>query len=373
MATVALTARYLDQLKSHGKRYEVFDAIVPGLAIRVSASGRKTFTLYYRHHRRLRRVGARALSGRPLAKRRGRSRRSIAAASLMAPIPPARSRRSTRRTTTRCRRSTSCIADGRRRSCAAGPRCAASWRRKSCRSGGIGRSRISGAGHPRARGARRRRRPRSRAIACWNGSPRCSRLRVDQDWIEANPAWRIKKPGQERSRDRVLTRDELRELWPALHETEAKNADGSAKPRLSETLNDAFLVMLLTAQRCGEVCQMQWQEVDLATGWWSIPRRRLEESRPASGAADADGPGNPASGGQRRRTRTIGTCSRTIVIPAWPIGRRRPRPSSARAACRSTSARTTCDGPPRRTWAKRASTAFTSRTCSITAASRTAP
>jgi site-specific recombinase XerD len=37
---------------------------------------------------------------------------------------------------------------------------------------------------------------------------------VDQDWIEANPAWRIKKPGSERSRDRVLTRDELRELWP---------------------------------------------------------------------------------------------------------------------------------------------------------------
>jgi Arm DNA-binding domain len=57
MATVTLTARYLDQLRSHGKRYEVFDAIVPGLAIRVSASGRKTFTLYYRHRRRMRRVG----------------------------------------------------------------------------------------------------------------------------------------------------------------------------------------------------------------------------------------------------------------------------------------------------------------------------
>ena len=47
---------------------------------------------------------------------------------------------------------------------------------------------------------------------------------VDQDWIEANPAWRIKKPGPERSRDRVLTRDELRELWHALHEIEATRA-----------------------------------------------------------------------------------------------------------------------------------------------------
>jgi hypothetical protein len=36
-------------------------------------------------------------------------------------------------------------------------------------------------------------------------------------------------------------------------------------------LNDVFLVMLLTAQRCGEVCQMQWREVDLDTGWWLIP------------------------------------------------------------------------------------------------------
>ena len=40
MATVTLTVRYLDQLQSHGKRFEVFDALVPRLAIRVSASGR---------------------------------------------------------------------------------------------------------------------------------------------------------------------------------------------------------------------------------------------------------------------------------------------------------------------------------------------
>jgi site-specific recombinase XerD len=47
---------------------------------------------------------------------------------------------------------------------------------------------------------------------------------MEHDWIESNPAWRIRKPGDERSRDRVLTRDELRELWPVLHQTEAKNA-----------------------------------------------------------------------------------------------------------------------------------------------------
>ena len=57
MATVTLTVRYLDSLHSHGRRFEVFDALVPGLAVRVSASGRKSFTLYYRHQGRMRRLG----------------------------------------------------------------------------------------------------------------------------------------------------------------------------------------------------------------------------------------------------------------------------------------------------------------------------
>jgi integrase len=81
---------------------------------------------------------------------------------------------------------------------------------------------------------------------------------VDQDWIESNPAWRIQKPGRERSRDRVLTREELRDVWAALHETEPTNSDGMPKPRLSQTLNDVLIVMLLTARRRGEVCTMRW-------------------------------------------------------------------------------------------------------------------
>jgi len=57
MATVSFTVRYLDHLKPQPKRYEVFDMLVPGLAIRVTPAGHKSFTLYYRHHGRMRRVG----------------------------------------------------------------------------------------------------------------------------------------------------------------------------------------------------------------------------------------------------------------------------------------------------------------------------
>ena len=81
MATVTLTARYLDHLNSHGKRYEVFDALVPGLAIRVSASGRKSFTLYYRHQGRMRRVGLGRYPDVAPGKGAAGSRRSIAGAS----------------------------------------------------------------------------------------------------------------------------------------------------------------------------------------------------------------------------------------------------------------------------------------------------
>jgi len=42
---------------------------------------------------------------------------------------------------------------------------------------------------------------------------------------------------------------------------------GKPLQRLSATLNDALIVMLLTAQRGGEVCRMRWEDIDLNAGW----------------------------------------------------------------------------------------------------------
>ncbi len=38
---------------------------------------------------------------------------------------------------------------------------------------------------------------------------------IERDWIEANVASLIQKPGTERSRERVLTDDEIRLVWAA--------------------------------------------------------------------------------------------------------------------------------------------------------------
>ena len=93
---------------------------------------------------------------------------------------------------------------------------------------------------------------------------------VDREWLDASPAHRMKRPGVETSRDRVLRTNELNELWAALGETSAED-DGDPRPRLTATLNDAFKVLLLTAQRVGEVCSMRWTDVDLEKGWWNLP------------------------------------------------------------------------------------------------------
>ena len=104
---------------------------------------------------------------------------------------------------------------------------------------------------------------------------------LDREWIEASPATRIPEPGEERSRDRVLADDELRELWvsletlakkvePADEDEDAQN-DGGRKPQITPATAQAFQVQLLTAQRPGEVRSMKWADVDLEAGWWSIP------------------------------------------------------------------------------------------------------
>jgi hypothetical protein len=56
MAMQALTVRGIEALKPQAKRYEVFDALTPGLAIRVTPHGHKSWVLFYRHHGRLRRL-----------------------------------------------------------------------------------------------------------------------------------------------------------------------------------------------------------------------------------------------------------------------------------------------------------------------------
>ena len=106
---------------------------------------------------------------------------------------------------------------------------------------------------------------------------------VDHDWIDANPAARVAKPSPEVSRDRVLSDDELRRVWrllshfPTTTERPApgrKSAKGDKDDPIfpfSPTIAALLKVRIFTAQRGGEVGRMRWQDLDLESGWWTIP------------------------------------------------------------------------------------------------------
>ena len=86
---------------------------------------------------------------------------------------------------------------------------------------------------------------------------------IGRDWLEVNPAWKLPKPGEERTRDRVLSDSEIREVWTAAKQER-------------QALATCVQLLFLTAQRSGEVTSMRWADLDLDGGWWTIPGGRTK-------------------------------------------------------------------------------------------------
>ena len=76
---------------------------------------------------------------------------------------------------------------------------------------------------------------------------------VDEEIIQASPAIRLPRPGEEKDRERVLGAEEIGRLWPAFTE-------------LGYPFGDLYKIMLCTAQRRGEVASMKWSQLG-ADGW----------------------------------------------------------------------------------------------------------
>ena len=79
---------------------------------------------------------------------------------------------------------------------------------------------------------------------------------IGQGLIEVNPCDEVERPTRERARERVLAKTELRQLWIAIEE-------------LDPSWRALFQLCTLTAQRVGEVLQMRWDDID--EGWWTLP------------------------------------------------------------------------------------------------------
>ena len=89
---------------------------------------------------------------------------------------------------------------------------------------------------------------------------------VERDIIPASPVQKIKAPGKETERERVLTDEELVRVWRA---AEAMSGAAGGFVRL----------LILSGQRRDEVANMRWQDLDLEKGLWTLPREATKGNR----------------------------------------------------------------------------------------------
>jgi integrase len=90
---------------------------------------------------------------------------------------------------------------------------------------------------------------------------------TDRGVIDTNPAMRVEVRGEETRRERVLSDDEIRIIWPEFG-------------LRGYPFGMFYQLALLTAQRRDEVAAMQWTEVDEKEKTWTLPPERTKSGRP---------------------------------------------------------------------------------------------
>jgi integrase len=98
------------------------------------------------------------------------------------------------------------------------------------------------------------------------------RWAVNRGDLDHNPIGGMKKPATSKPRERVLSDDEIRTMWAGLPTVLAK----------SPTCQRIIKLCLVTAQRVGEVAGMRRAELDLKQALWSLPGSRTKNGHPHS-------------------------------------------------------------------------------------------
>jgi len=87
---------------------------------------------------------------------------------------------------------------------------------------------------------------------------------LDEEIIQASPAVRLRRPAEEQERERSLTDEEIRQLWPVF-------------TSLGYPFGHGLKFLLVTGQRRGEVSGMKWTEID--NDGWNIPGSRAKSKQ----------------------------------------------------------------------------------------------
>jgi integrase len=263
MARRALTASFVETVKSTVRRVEYWDERLTGFSLRVSENGVKSWTVFYRHQARLRRLTLGTYPTLSLADARERARRALRDASIG--LDPAAAKQEARDAETFAELARLYLerhAKIKKRSWAEDERI-------------VNSELIPAWGHRKAADITRKDviavldRIVERGAGVMANRTRALISKIynfailDRGMIEHNPAYKVANPGEEHQRDRVLTQTEIRALWTALE-------------KQTDPIAAVFKLALLTAQRRGEVLGMAWSELDLDAGWWTIPAERAK-------------------------------------------------------------------------------------------------
>ena len=97
---------------------------------------------------------------------------------------------------------------------------------------------------------------------------------IERELVTSNPCYKIKNPVREHARARVLTPEEIKRFWDALDSEIVDVWTGTKKDKIKVTA--ILKLILLTDQRGGEVKKMEWSEIDLSNGVWTIPKEKIK-------------------------------------------------------------------------------------------------
>jgi len=89
----------------------------------------------------------------------------------------------------------------------------------------------------------------------------------ERDILEQSPAEAIRPPSKEKTRDRVLNLEEIRDFWAACDQ-------------MGYPWGPIFQLLLLTGARLREVAHASWNEISIADGTLNLPSSRTKNARP---------------------------------------------------------------------------------------------
>ena len=260
LSNARLTETYVKHLKPKVTRFEVFDALLPGFGIRVAPSGLKTWIVFGREGARR----TRASLGRYPATSLSDAREAAVAALRSMHLGTYHSDRNT----------------------ASYEHVLEDWysreQRKNKSFKEVERV-MTAFVTPKLKGKEISEVERRHLISIIdavadNGTPtQAARLRsyisrffawsVERGIIDVNPAISLPKVLIEQSRDRVLSNEEITNIW---------KASNSLSPQFRAIIR----LLILTGQRKSEVSGMKWLEVDFNENVWILPSDRTKNSKP---------------------------------------------------------------------------------------------